>query len=165
MKGLRRKPFFWYMYMPQGPAEMEEGLKQVKIDYSYQGKKYTLTFDEDLRDTITLLVSWLQVKEVITIQEFTAIFLKTLPTDAIKVFRTFGVSTKSLTEVFEKNLESDKDGGCEEEKEEREKDNPAILEIPDEFKGFVKNLNEQYKERICDISGRDKECISWTSRT
>lgn len=148
-----------YSYMPAGPAELEEGEELVQLGYSYLGENYSLTFDKDLRETITLLVAWLQVKDVVTIKDMTAIFVTTMPVDTIKVFRTFGVSTTLLKHEFEKHIESIENAEYKEDKEENvEAVKTDTFKLPEQFKGFVKNLNEQLAGTTCDILGRDREC-------
>lgn len=142
-----------YAYIPEGPAE-EEG---CELSFSYRGEKRTLVCDEDLRETMALFTTWLEKKDVITIKDFTAIFVKTMPTDAIKVFRTYGVDTKALIKEFDKYLEK-----VENEDSEQVQEDTGIkqneFELPNEFEGFVKSLNERLAGKTCDISGRDKEC-------
>ena len=143
-----------YSYIPQGPAE--DG--SFEMPFSYKGEKCVLVCDEDLRETMALLTAWLQVKDVVTIKDFTAIFVINMPVDAIKVFRTFGVSTTLLKKEFEKHIESVENAEYECVEEENDVIEAEPFKLPDEFKGFVKNLNKLYQGKSCDISGRDKEC-------
>lgn len=143
-----------YSYSPQGPAEGES----FEMPFSYNGERCVLVCDEDLRETMALLTAWLQVKDVVTIKDFTAIFVINMPVDAIKVFRTFGVSTTLLKKEFEKHIESVENAEYECVEEENNVIEAEPFKLPDEFKGFVKNLNKLYQGKSCDISGRDKEC-------
>ena len=143
-----------YSYSPQGPAE--DG--SFEMPFSYNGEKRVLVCDEDLRETMALLTAWLQVKDVVTIKDFTAIFVINMPVDVIKVFRTFGVTTTLLKRDFEKHIESVENSEYEGDEEEKEVIEAEPFKLPDEFKSFVKNLNEMYRGKTCDISGRDKEC-------
>lgn len=143
-----------YAYMPQGPAEGES----FEMPFTYRNERCNLVCDEDLRETMALLTAWLQVKDVVTIKDFTAIFVINMPVDALKVLRTFGVSTTLLRREAEKHIESVENDGYESDEEESNVIEVEPFKLPDEFKGFVKNLNKLYQGKSCDISGRDKEC-------
>lgn len=143
-----------YSYIPQGPAEDE----CFEMPFSYNGERSVLVCDEDLRETMALLTAWLQVKDVVTIKDFTAIFVINMPVDAIKVLRTFGVNTTALMKEFEKHIESVENSGDECIEKENNASEAERFKLPDQFKGFVKNLNELFKDKPCDISGRDREC-------
>ena len=143
-----------YAYVPQGPAEN----KSFKMPFSYRGEERTLVCDEDLRETMALFTAWLENKDVVTIKDFTAIFVTTMPVDALKVLRTYGVDTTALIKEFERHMEKVENAETQENKETT----PEEFKLPDQFKGFVKNLNEMLKGKACNISCRDRECkIVW----
>ena len=151
-----------YSYAPQGEVQLNEGERLPEMEFAYAGEKFSMTFDKDMRETLALLVAWLQVKEVVTIKDLTAIFVTTMAKDVRTVFRTYGVNTQFLKREFEKHMDSIEEaelGEDEEEgKEEKQENNSKVFKLPQEFKGFVKNLNELFKGQPCDISGRDREC-------
>lgn len=151
-----------YSYAPQGEVQLGEGERLPLMEFSYLGEKFSVTFDKDLLETVSILVAWLQVKDVVTIRDLTAIFVTTMSNDVRTVFRTYGVNTKALKDEFEKHLEMVENAEYKEDaedvSEEEPKTNSEEFKLPDKFKSFVKNLNELYSGKTCDISGRDKEC-------
>lgn len=142
-----------YCYEPEEPAKNQS----FEMTFSYRGEKYTLVCDEDLRRTMALLTTWLQNKDVVTIKDFTAIFVTEMPVDTLKVFRTFGVNTTAFIKEFEKHLE-EVENGEPAEPQGNEESTQEEFKLPDKFTGFVKNLNEILAGKPCDISGRDREC-------
>ena len=112
-----------------------------------------------MQETLALFAGWLQVKEVVTIKDMTAIFVATMPVDTIKVFRTYGISTSLLKHEFEKHMESVENAEYKDKKGEKANVvETQKFKLPEQFKGFVKNLNEQLAGTTCDILGRDREC-------
>lgn len=145
-----------YSYVPTQPANAEKSDKQAQITYKdNDGKESkTIFFDDDLRDTLELLIAALETQELVTIHDLTTFFMFSMPTNVIKVLRTFGIDVYSLKKVF---IEQ-----CQEKATEEEKPN-SIAEkqtfvIPSNLKQFVRSFNEMLKDTTCDISGRDKEC-------
>ena len=148
-----------YSYAPVEPLTKEQIEKLSRFDFSYLGEKYSLVFDEDLAETMAIMANWLNEKDVVTIKDFTAIFVVTMSKDVIKVFRTYGIRTTHLRNMFEQHMLSveNADNIKEETPENFSKPKNAFV-LPKQFKGFVKNLNEFFEGKKCDISGRDKEC-------
>ena len=148
-----------YSYEPVEPLSKEQIEKLTRYDFSFSGEKYSLIFDEDLTETMSMMSAWLNVKDVVTIKDFTAIFVMTMSKDVIKVLRTYGVRTSYLKNLFEQHMFSFENEDDEEvEVEENVNKGQKAFKLPEQFKGFVKNLNDSFKGKKCDISGRDKEC-------
>ena len=122
-------------------------------------QNYSLIFDDDLTETMAIFATWLNEKEVVTIKDFTAIFVMTMPKDVIKVLRTYGVRTTALKNLFKQHMESvENSDAVEDTVEENVNKSQKAFKLPEQFKGFVKNMNELFKGKKCDISGRYKEC-------
>ena len=64
-----------YSYLPEEPLEDEVEESQMNMVYNYKGQSRILPLDEDLRSTMELLVAWIQVRDRITLEDFTAIFV------------------------------------------------------------------------------------------
>ena len=103
----------------------------------------TILFSEDLAEVFNLLCS---SGETLTISTLTECLVSVMPMDVLKILRTFGVSIKLTKEFF---LDPNK---LDTQKEKN------FMDIPEEFRSFVTNLNEKLHGEKCDISGRDKEC-------
>ena len=110
----------------------------------------TIYFDDDLKEFLGLVVACFHERETVDMWMFTAFFVYSMSRDVIKVFRTFGVRTELLKKYFEVNFENSPGAAPTNE--------ANGFKIPDELKGFVRNLNEEFKGKPCDISGRDREC-------
>ena len=97
-------------------------------------------FEEDKRDVIR----WIDGAErEIGIKEFTAAFIYIMPKPVLKVLRTFGVNIQYLKDgVTGKHFNQE----------------DSSVDIPDELKSFLTNLNDKLKGEECNISCRDKEC-------
>ena len=97
-------------------------------------------FEEDMRDVIRLIDG---AEREIGIKEFTAAFIYIMPKPVLKVLRTFGVNIQYLKDsVIGKQHNHDE----------------TSVDIPDELKSFLSNLNDKLKGEECNISCRDKEC-------
>ena len=148
-----------YTYEPVEPLSKEEIERLSRFDFSDVDGKYSLVFDEDLTETMSIMATWLTEKDVVTIKDFTAIFVMTMSIDVIRVFRTYGVRTKQLKNVFEQHMLSIENGDdVQSDVQENVNKSQKSFKLPEQFKGFVKNLNELFNGKKCDISGRDKEC-------
>ena len=150
-----------YSYIPQGEVKPEN--TGARMELAASGQKIKLVFDEDLSEVMGIFFAWLQVKDNITIKDFTAIFVTQMPFNVLKIFRTFGVNTTYLKKEFEKYMEMIENGEEPEgekatQKQEETETKASSFKMPDQFKGFVRNLNEEFAGTSCDISGRDKEC-------
>lgn len=110
-------------------------------------------FDEDLRDLISIMSVFFEEMEIMTIKDLTSFLVYAMPPDVIKVLRTFGINTTLLKTAFP--IRTSKD---EEDNDNTQHNNRTNFKVPDKFKSFVKNLNEEYKGNACDILGRNKEC-------
>lgn len=135
------------------PTEVDnENIPQ--ITFYDGGETKTIYFDDELREFLGALVAKIKLDQDIDIWDFTAFFVHTMSKDVLKIFRTFGIRTELLKQEFsmeavEENVSISETGN-------------RPFEIPQEFKSFVKNLNEELKEEVCDISGRDRECkLAW----
>lgn len=151
-----------YAYAPQGEVQLAEGERLPVMEFAYLGEKLSVTFDKDLLQTAALLAAWLQVKEVVTIKDLTAIFVTTMSNEARTVFRTYGVNTKYLKMEFEKHMDKMEEADYKDEEEDIIESVSEVkskaFKLPEQFKGFVKNINELFEDQPCDISGRDREC-------
>lgn len=110
----------------------------------------TIYFDDDLVEFLELVVYCFSIGETVDIWRFTALFVITMSRNVIMVFRTFGVRTELLKQYFTVNTEDSTNTTV--------SDATKPFEIPQELKGFVRNLNEEFKGKLCDISERDREC-------
>ena len=146
-----------YSYIQDTKVNTDCSIEEIQFGYLYSNEEHTLSFSMDLKETMEILVWWMQLREIVTINDFTAIFVSNMPTDVIRILRTFGISTGNLEKIFHDYLDK---LVLEEEKKANISDQLSLnpYEIPEKFKGFVKNLNEVYAGTNCDISGRDKEC-------
>lgn len=149
-----------YLYFPepenkQNKAEEEsKTLPQIILVQNNEEDK-TIFFDEDLRQVWEFIGTYLAEGQDVAISDLTFFLLYSMPLDVLKVLRTFGISTFVLRRMF--GIETEEEYSEEEQTSEKEQ-NCKEFELPDEFKGFVKNLNEAFKGKTCDILGRDKEC-------
>lgn len=135
------------------PAKVDkENIPQITF-YDEEGTK-TIYFDDEMQEFLGAIVACINLDQDIDIWTFTAFFVHTMSKDVLKIFRTFGIRTELLKQEFtredvEENVSISETGS-------------RPFEIPQEFKSFVKNLNEELKEEVCDISGRDRECkLAW----
>lgn len=140
-----------YTYIPStlNVKVTEEG-EIPQIVFNDDGEMKTIYFDEDLKDFLGLVVASFQIEKEIDIWRFTAFFVHTMSRDVIKIFRTFGIRTDLLKERF--TVKSNP------EVEANKTTTDKLFGIPQDLKGFVRNLNEELKGEVCDISGRDREC-------
>ena len=147
-----------YAYMPipdnadnakTEKRESEEDRENLpQITYEYEDEIHTAYFDEDLKEVLGAVVACFEMGEVVTVWLLTTFLVHVMPRDVRMVLRTYGIKTTLLKNYFSKKDEKVS------EKKEKAKD----FKIPDELKGFVRNLNEELKDETCDISGRDREC-------
>lgn len=125
-----------------------------QITFYDEGEAKTIYFDDELQQFLGAIAASINLDRDIDIWTFTAFFVHTMSKDVLKIFRTFGIRTELLKQEFtreavEENVSISETGN-------------RPFEIPQEFKSFVKNLNEELKEEVCDISGRDRECkLAW----
>lgn len=119
-----------------------------QITYLDEGKMKTVYFDEDLNEVLGAVVACFKMGEVVTTWNLTAFLVHAMPHDVRVVLRTFGIKTSLLKTYFTKKTETTS------EKEEK----TVGFKIPEELRGFVRNLNDEFKGEVCDISGRDREC-------
>lgn len=135
-----------------GKVEKEskkEEIPQISIGDN-PNEMITIYFDDDLVDLLGLVVACFHIGEPVDMWKFTAFFLYKMSREVIKIFRTFGVRTELLKQYFTVN----DDGST-----NKPASNPTVaFEIPQELKGFVRNLNEEFKGKSCDIAERDREC-------
>ena len=131
-----------YNYFPEKIEEEDED--PLRLEYMYFGQKKVLRCDEDLEDVLGLISAYFQVGEVLTIMPITQFLVYSMPRDLLILLRTFGVNIKKLKKTFgvDVNLMSD----------------ASTFQIPEELRGFLRNLNAELKNEPCDISGRDREC-------
>ena len=148
-----------HLYFPdENNVEEDDDVTPGQIDYLWGDEKHSLVFSHDLDHMMTLLMEMFKIQNLITIKDLTALFIATMPKKVITIFRTFGIDTKYVKKVFENYLNGN---GLEVVQEEVE---VTTFSIPREFKSFVKNLNEKFEGKTCDIAGRDKECNAvWTT--
>lgn len=142
-----------YSYLPVPEQEEANGVednKKPQISFIYNNETKSIFFDDDLKDFLELIGSCIQLNEQVNIWRFTAFFVLTMTSDVRKVLRTFNVKIDLLKKHFTVN-----DGNGTKAKALPK---TGSLEIPDELKSFVRNLNEELKGKICDISGREREC-------
>lgn len=130
--------------------EDEDSEKYVlpQITYLDEGKMKTVYFDEDLSEILGEVVACFEMGEMVTTWRLTAFLVHAMPHDVRMVLRTFGIRTSLLKTYFTKQTENTS------AKEEK----VAGFKIPDELKGFLRNLNEEFNGKSCDISERDREC-------
>lgn len=128
--------------------KQEDETKISKIVFDDEGKTKTVFFADDLTEFIQLLLGCMQKEEFIDIYKFTAMFVYTMTDDVRKVLRTFGVRT----DLLEKDVISSY------KEHNKIKEEAKTIEIPQELKSFVRNLNEEFNGQTCDISQRDREC-------
>lgn len=110
----------------------------------------TIYFDDDLKGFLGLVIACFHIGETVDMWRFTAFFVYRMSRDVIKIFRTFGIRTEELKKYFTSNTEKTT--------ENAESNDDKTFRIPEELKGFVRNLNAEMKGKTCDISGRDREC-------
>lgn len=129
-------------YLPEKDEQQEE--EPLRIEYTYYGEKRNIVCDEDLEDVLGLISAYFQEGETITIMAVTQFLVYSMPQDLMMLLRTFGVNIKKLKKMFGVDVEYI--------------DEASTFQIPEELRGFVRNLNEELKGTTCDISGRDREC-------
>ena len=113
-----------------------------RISCIYGGKKVEFDFDIDMRQVLIVL----DEKTVkANILDLTKALVEVMPSKVLKIFRTFGLNIRLIKEqVSNLNL--------------NQTQNSSNATIPEELESFVTDLNEKFKDKKCDISGRDKEC-------
>ena len=140
----------------QGAQDTENPEKEElpQITYLDNGKKKTAYFDKDLEEVLGAVVACFEMGETVNIWRLTSFLVHTMPHDVRMIFRTYGIKTTLLKNYFTKKNENTSVKQSE----------VGEFKIPDELKGFVRNLNEELKDETCDISGRDRECKqSWNT--
>jgi len=150
-----------YSYTPEEPLEEEEYNQLPMFQISLGNQEIFFAVEYDLGETFDIFWTWLHQKDrAITIRDFTAIFVNTMPADVIVVLRNFGISIISLKNAFNTylaNVEKANDS-----KENQVQKNVSLtagtFKLPNQFKSFVKNMNELLEGKTCDIAGREKEC-------
>lgn len=120
-----------------------------QITYLDKGKMKTAYFDEDLEEVLGAVVACFEMGEIVNIWRLTSFLVHTMPRDVRMVLRTYGIKTTLLKNYFSKKNENTT---------VKQKKVVGVFKIPDEIKGFVRNLNEDFKGDVCDISGRNREC-------
>lgn len=135
-----------YSYLPiVEESDVKEEFPQ--ITYRDGNKIKTAYFDQDLEKVLGAIIACFEMKETVTTWRLTTFLVHAMPHDVRVILRTFGIKTSLLKTYFTKKTES---ASATEE--------VTGFKIPDELKGFVRNLNEDLKGETCDISGRDREC-------
>lgn len=130
----------------QEPEDPKEVLPQ--ITFLDEGEMKTIYFDKDLEEVLGAVIACFEMDEIVDVWRLTAFFVHVMPRDVRMVFRTYGIKTNLLKTYFTKKAEN----------ASVKKDETKGFKIPDELKGFVRNLNEELKNEPCDISGRNREC-------
>lgn len=141
-----------YDYIPvPGTHNVAEGeeVPQISVGANIDDME-TICFDDDLKQFLGYVVACFHIGETVNMWRFTAFFVYTMSREVIRIFRTFGVRTEILKNYFTANADNSASVN------KANEDNS--FKIPDELKGFVKNLNEELKGTTCDISGREREC-------
>lgn len=129
---------------------VEEENIEPHIMFYFENECRTLLFDEDLKVFLAALGACLELDHHINILGFTSIFVLAMTPNVRKILRTFNVNTTLLKERFTvKATENDVPTN---------ELQATTLVMPQELKGFVRNLNEELKGTTCDIAGRDREC-------
>lgn len=129
-------------------VEEEEEVPQISLGNN-PDEMTTIYFDDDLKEFLGLVVACFHIGETVNMWRFTAFFVHRLPRDVIRIFRTFGIRTELLKNYFTANADNSS--------MTNESSTSKPFKVPDELKGFVRNLNEELKGTTCDISGRDRE--------
>lgn len=120
------------------------------IEFKLEDRLVSMKIDEDLFDLVRNLS---MTEYLIDINELTRNFVNVMPTEIVIILRSVGINIKALKEVFQEDQYNQKN------KEESEIEAKYVaFNIPNEIKSFVQNLNEKFRSKKCDISGRDKEC-------
>lgn len=134
----------------QGTQETEDSEKEdlPQITYLDEGKKKTAYFDKDLAEVLGAVVACFETGEIVNIWRLTSFLVHTMPRDVRMIFRTYGIKTTLLKNYFTKKNENTS----------VKQQQVEGFKIPDELKGFVRNLNQELKGEPCDISGRNREC-------
>lgn len=129
-------------YLPEKNEETDD--EPLRLEYMYFDQKRCILCDEDLEEVLGLIAAYFQVGEVLTVMAITQFLVYSMPRDLLLLLRTFGVSIKRLKKMFGVDVDLMSDA--------------STFQIPEELRGFVRNLNDEYKGKTCDISGRDREC-------
>lgn len=130
-------------YLPENEKDIAEG-EELSLGFRYDNQKYTIYFDEDMDVVLSLVQTYINLEETMTVFNLTQFFVYAMPKPLLFILRTFGVSIKELKKTF----------GVDVEKMEE----ASTFQLPKTLQGFVKNLNEEMKGTKCDIAGRDREC-------
>lgn len=150
-------------YFPEVEGEKGENAEEVEDKNSprittFEGDEIKeIYFDEDLIEILMLINKNFEENKEVTIKELTTFFIYALPSDVIKIFRTYGINISFVKSLFPFVANNNNTSDNNEEPFQKQIVSKEI-KLPKEFKGFVKNLNEAYKGKTCTISGRDKEC-------
>lgn len=129
-------------YLPEKLEHQEED--PLRIEYMFYGEKKCLVCDADLIDVVGLIEALFQEGGIVTIMLLTQFLVYSMPQDLLLLLRTFGVNIKRLKKMFGVNVDMMSDA--------------STFQIPEELRGFVRNLNEEFNGTECDISGRESEC-------
>lgn len=125
------------------------------IEFVIQDREVILRFDVDTTNVFNKLIECISEGKTVGIEEITNYLLQDLSTSIIKILRSFGVNIQSLKACF---AEHRLDEYTDKNEQENVQDGTNKFVIPKELKEFVTDLNETLKNKVCDISGRDKEC-------
>ena len=107
----------------------------------------SLSLDDDLSYLYETYKNALDNGTIINTWQLTKAFISSMSQDVIMIFRTFGIRTNLLKTYF------NNDTNC---LDNNSDDRNEV--IPKELEGFIKNLNDEFKDKPCDILGRDREC-------
>lgn len=142
--------------LEQNQEAMEDSEEVLQITLAYEEGESTIFFDDDLAEFITLIIVCIQNGINIDTWKFTALFVKTMSLDVRTILRTFGVRTELLEQYFMVKSEEASNKRTNENSPVDEAQKPFT--IPEELRGFVRDLTEELKSSTCDISGRENEC-------
>lgn len=157
-----------YCYDPVPETEYNKESNQEHTNSSITLKHYTeqgvedvkVYLDEDLNKMFALIKDHVENGNMLTITALTTFFVEVMPKNVTRVLRTFKFDIEEIKLFFKKPIEVESGNSSNKQGENSAEDTDKYntFEIPYQFKSFVKNLNEVFKNSSCDISGRDKEC-------